>query len=83
MRTRQWSTPEKEEAIRGYYRKVEAKKYREGSSEDLWKSREAKVPVDTAFKLKFEPFPGENDDEWNRLERERREAEKKKLLGYT
>ncbi|TVY46457.1 Early meiotic induction protein [Lachnellula occidentalis] len=82
MRTRQWSTPEKEEAIRGYYRKVEAKKYKEGSSEDLWKSREAKVPVDTAFKLKFEPFPGENDDEWNRLERERREAEKKKL-GYT
>ncbi|TVY58319.1 Early meiotic induction protein 1 [Lachnellula cervina] len=84
MRTRQWSKPEKEEAIRGYYRKVEAKKYRDGSSEDVWKSREAKVPVDTAFKVEFEAFPGENDEEWNRLERERREEERKQLSekGY-
>ena len=79
MRTRQWSKPEKEEAIREYYRKVEGKKYGEGSSEDVWMSREGKLPVDEVFKARVEAFPGGNDEEWNRMERERRELEKKSL----
>ena len=79
MRTRQWSKPQKEEAIREYYRKVEEKKYAEASSEDVWKTREQKVPEDTAFKLRVEAFPGENDREWNRMESQRREMEKKRL----
>jgi hypothetical protein len=79
MRTRQWSKPQKEEAIREYYRKIERKKYAEASSEDVWKSRERKVPEEETFKVRVEAFPGENDREWNRMERENREMEKKRL----
>lgn len=77
MKTRQLGKEAKEEAIRGYYREVEERKYGKGegkySSEDVWESREEKVPVGEAFKVRFEAFPGEDDREWNRLERENRE----------
>lgn len=76
MKTRTWSGPEKEEAIRGYYRKVEKKKYAAASSEDIWKSRDRKVPEGEAFKVRFEAFPGGDDQEWNRLERENRQRAK-------
>jgi hypothetical protein len=80
MRTRTWSEPEKKEAIRDYYRKVEAAKYGRGkdgqkalSSESIWKSRERKVPVkDGGFnKIDPEKFVG-TDEEWNKVEQERR-----------
>lgn len=80
MRTRTWSENEKKEAIKDYYRKVDVAKYGIGnngergpSSEDVWRSREQKVPVeDGGFdRIKIETFSG-SDEEWNERERERR-----------
>ncbi|TVY81631.1 Early meiotic induction protein [Lachnellula suecica] len=79
MRTRQWSSPQKEEAIKDYYKKVESKKYEGGSSEDIWKSREKRVEVGGAFSMQEEDFTGKSDDEWNRLEQQRRADIRRKL----
>jgi len=73
MRTRTWSATEKEVAIRDYYRKVEGKKYAAGSSEDVWRSRERMVGEGEAFAVRAEAFPGDSDEEWNRIEQKRRE----------
>jgi hypothetical protein len=77
MRTRTWSENEKKEAIREYYRKVETAKYgwsgKGLSSENVWRSRERKVDVEEGGfdRIKPEVFEG-SDQEWNRLEMERR-----------
>ncbi len=62
------------------YREKERMRYarREGeelgtpkSSEDVWKSREHKLELGTAFKEPYPDFDGD-DGEWNRVESERR-----------
>jgi hypothetical protein len=80
MRTRTFAAREKEEAIMARYREKERMRYarREGeelgtpkSSEDVWKSREHKLELGTAFKEPYPDFDGD-DGEWNRVESERR-----------
>jgi hypothetical protein len=84
MRTRGLGGKEKEEAIRARYREKERVRYgREGkrnlesedvgrSSEDIWKSRGKKMGWGEAFNQPFPPQFAGSDEEWNRLERERR-----------
>jgi hypothetical protein len=51
-----------------------ALKYKLGpSSEDVWKSREERLPVGEAFSLPVPEWSG-SDDEWNVKERMRREG---------
>ncbi|KAF4453628.1 Early meiotic induction protein 1 [Fusarium austroafricanum] len=51
MRTKSYSAEMREKAIRDYYRAKEFTKYGPGkpSSEDVWESREGKVPEGTVF----------------------------------
>ena len=75
MRTRSYGDREKQEAIRGRYREKERWRYGSGefgkSSEDVWKSRDKKMEWGEPFSAPFPEFSG-TDEEWNRLERERR-----------
>ncbi|KAG0648947.1 Early meiotic induction 1 [Hyphodiscus hymeniophilus] len=83
MRTRTFSAPQKEEAIRGRYREKEKMRYERRqdeelgrewvpkSSEDVWKSRERKMEWGKAFSESYEEFDGD-DGEWNRVQKERR-----------
>ncbi|CAG8978246.1 hypothetical protein HYALB_00009143 [Hymenoscyphus albidus] len=81
MRTRTFSSPQKENEIREFYRKREEGKYGRGrpSSEDVWESRERRVEWGTAFQA-AETDKGEGmgmgmgDEEWNERERARRRA---------
>jgi len=77
MRTRTWSGPEKEEAIRSRFRDKEKAKYSRTSiddigrsSEDIWKSRDKKLEPGEAFSKEFMGFG--DDEEWNRRVREDR-----------
>jgi len=58
MRTRSYSGPEKEEAIKEHYRRKESIKYSKElgkqSSENVWKSRTKMLEWGEAFN---EPFP--------------------------
>jgi hypothetical protein len=59
--------------IRAHYKK-KALKYKLGpSSEDVWESRDKKLEWGEAFSDPVEVYTG-SDEEWNRLERIRREA---------
>lgn len=75
MRTRTLGDKEKEEAIKARYREKEKRRYGRDeigkSSEDVWKSREKKMEWGEAFNTPFPDLPA-NDEEWNRMERERR-----------
>lgn len=81
MRTRTYSSPEKENAIKEHYRQKESRKYDKGlgreSSEDVWKPRERKLEWGAAFNKEFEEFEG-SDEEWRdqqrRWRREHREG---------
>ncbi|RBQ71456.1 hypothetical protein FVER14953_00721 [Fusarium verticillioides] len=57
MRTKSYSPEMREKAIRDYYRAKEFTKYGPGkpSSEDVWESREDKVPEGTVFNEPVEP----------------------------
>lgn len=57
MRTKSYSPEMREKAIRDYYRAKEFTKYGPGkpSSEDVWESREGKVPEGTVFNEPVEP----------------------------
>lgn len=84
MRTRSYSSKEKEEAIRQRYRDKEQRKYRKdeneereaggmggSSSEDVWRTREKKVNWGDTFNMPF-PGMGGDDEDWNKKERLRR-----------
>lgn len=80
MRTRTQSSPSKELAIREHYRRKEELRYGRGgekreSSEDVWQSRESKVPVGEAFRERYVEFEG-SDEEWREEQRRWREGAK-------
>ncbi|CAG8956476.1 hypothetical protein HYFRA_00003862 [Hymenoscyphus fraxineus] len=79
MRTRTFSSPQKENEIREFYRKREEGRYGRGrpSSEDVWESRERRVEWGTAFQAAETDKGvgmGMGDEEWNERERARRRA---------
>ncbi|KAI1127974.1 hypothetical protein F5Y10DRAFT_182944 [Nemania abortiva] len=69
MRTRAYSPPQKEEAIRAHYRQKELRKYGPGmpSSTDVWEPRAEKLAPNSAFQVRYEK-PDIDDEEWRRLE---------------
>ncbi|CAJ2511071.1 Uu.00g066960.m01.CDS01 [Anthostomella pinea] len=73
MRTRAYTGAIKEEAIRDHYRQKELKKYGPGqpSSTDVWEPRTERLPPGAAFGVRYE-MPDVSDEEWRRLEIERR-----------
>ncbi|KAI0142423.1 hypothetical protein F4776DRAFT_611988 [Hypoxylon sp. NC0597] len=74
MRTRAYSSPQKEEAIRDHYRKKEYAKYfapGRPSSADVWEPRTEKVEPGSAFREPLD-MPDVSDEEWRRREIERR-----------
>ncbi|WYZ36600.1 hypothetical protein EsH8_II_000106 [Colletotrichum jinshuiense] len=73
MRIKSYSGKMKEDVIRDHYRNKEYEKYGDGkpSSEDVWQSRTTKVPPGTTFTEKFDE-PTLDDEEWQRMEIERR-----------
>ncbi|PTB70947.1 hypothetical protein BBK36DRAFT_1108317 [Trichoderma citrinoviride] len=83
MRTKSYSGPLKERAIRDHYRRKEYEKYYAPgarSSEDIWEARERKVEPGTAFAEAVE-IASVDDNEWRRLEEERRKKIRQDL-GY-
>ncbi|KAI0850218.1 hypothetical protein F5Y00DRAFT_233927 [Daldinia vernicosa] len=81
MRTRTYSGPQKEEAIRAHYRRKEYLKYHapgRPSSADVWQPRDDKVQHDTAFRQHLD-MPSISDEEWRRLEIERRRRVQEQL----
>ncbi|KXX81654.1 Early meiotic induction protein 1 [Madurella mycetomatis] len=73
MRTKSYEPAMREAAIKEHYRAKEEAKYGGGkpSSEDVWESREERVPPGTAFQAKFDP-PIVDDAEFQRRDAERR-----------
>ena len=75
MRTKNYGPEGRAEAIREHYRTKEEQKYGGGkpSSEDVWESREERVPVGSVFKAEFSP-PVVDDKQYriNEMERRRR-----------
>lgn len=73
MRTRAYSGPVKEAAIRDHYRRREWARYGPGrpSSTDVWTSRDEKVKPGEAFRERYDQ-PTISDEEWRVAEVERR-----------
>ncbi|KAK4074986.1 uncharacterized protein Triagg1_4650 [Trichoderma aggressivum f. europaeum] len=83
MRTKSYSGPLKENAVREHYRRKEYEKYYapgSRSSEDVWQAREQKVAPGTAFAEAVE-IAKVDDNEWRKLEEERR-REIRQGLGF-
>ncbi|KAL6892271.1 hypothetical protein GGI43DRAFT_413560 [Trichoderma evansii] len=83
MRTKSFTGTIKENAIREHYRRKEYEKYYapgSHSSEEIWEAREQKVAPGTAFSEAIE-IAQVDDDEWRRLEDERRKKIRQDL-GY-
>ncbi|POR32298.1 Early meiotic induction protein 1 [Tolypocladium paradoxum] len=82
MRTKSYAGDLKENMIRAHYRDKDHAKYGPGrpSSEDVWESRGQRVQPGTAF---AEPVdaPVVSDDEWRKMETERRRGVRQGL-GY-
>ncbi|KAF6834971.1 hypothetical protein CPLU01_04648 [Colletotrichum plurivorum] len=74
MRIKSYSSKMKEEAIKSHYRQKEHDKYGDGkpNSEDVWQARTTKIPPGTAFTEKFIEEATLSDEEWQRMEMERR-----------
>lgn len=85
MRTRSYTGPEKENAVREHYRQKESMKYSKQlgkeSSEDVWKSRDKKVEWGEAFNLPFPPVYHGSDEEWRRMELAARKVSKSQVDG--
>lgn len=83
MRTKSSGGPVKENLVREHYRRREYEKYGPGrpSSEDIWESREEKLPYGTAFTETVE-VPQVTDDEWRKSENDRRKTIREGL-GFT
>ncbi|PHH87512.1 hypothetical protein CDD83_8759 [Cordyceps sp. RAO-2017] len=82
MRTKSYTGELKENMIREHYRNKEHAKYGGGkpSSEDVWESRPRRVQPGTAFSERVDQ-PVVNDDEWRRMEAQRRD-EIRRGLGF-
>ncbi|KAM0516060.1 hypothetical protein ACHAPE_005683 [Trichoderma viride] len=83
MRTKSFSGTIKEKAVREHYRRKEYEKYYAPgthSSEEIWEAREHKAAPGTAFSEAIE-IAQVDDDEWRRLEDERRRKIRQDL-GY-
>ncbi|KAK5661018.1 hypothetical protein OQA88_12397 [Cercophora sp. LCS_1] len=80
MRTKSYSPEMKAEAIKAHYREKEKNKYGGGkpSSEDVWESRDSLVKPGTAFTKPIEA-PVVDDDEFQRLDAERRRSIREEL----
>ncbi|KAI0518458.1 hypothetical protein F5B22DRAFT_599278 [Xylaria bambusicola] len=80
MRTRAYTGAVKEEAIKDYYRQKELRKYGPGmpNSTDVWEPRAERLPPGAAFQERYEK-PDISDEEWRRLEIERRRMIQQKL----
>ncbi|KAL2259198.1 hypothetical protein VTK26DRAFT_7202 [Humicola hyalothermophila] len=82
MRTKSYSPAMRAAAIQAHYRAKEEAKYGGGrpSSEDVWESREERVPPGTAFRGGFgEEVPVLDDAELQRLDAERRRRIREEL----
>ncbi len=80
MRTRGYSGPEKEAAIKEHYLRKQDAKYSKGlgkeSSENVWRSRDRKMEWGAAFNEPYEEDDVKvSDEEWRRGEREWRSKE--------
>ncbi|KAI1499807.1 hypothetical protein F5X99DRAFT_388656 [Biscogniauxia marginata] len=73
MRARAYSGRVKEDAVRDYYRRKEVAKYGPGrpSSTDVWEARTERLEPGAAFAEPYD-MPDVSDEEWRRLEIERR-----------
>ncbi|KOS22142.1 hypothetical protein ESCO_001921 [Escovopsis weberi] len=83
MRTKSFSGPAREDAVREHYRRIEYEKYYAPgcrSSEDVWEPRTHRVPEGTAFVQPID-LPAVNDEDWRRAEDERR-GRIRKDLGF-
>ncbi|KAL7799700.1 hypothetical protein V8C37DRAFT_365124 [Trichoderma ceciliae] len=81
MRTKSYSGTIKENTIREHYRRKEYEKYYapgRHSSEDIWEARDHKVAPGSAFAEAVE-IAKVDDDEWRRLEDERRKTIRRDL----
>ncbi|KAE8451491.1 hypothetical protein EG329_003564 [Mollisiaceae sp. DMI_Dod_QoI] len=85
MRTRSYSGPEKEAAVKEHYRKKESMRYSKAlgkeSSEDVWKSRDRKLELGEAFNQPFPPESDDSDEEWRRKDLAARMASKGQVDG--
>ncbi|KAI0455988.1 hypothetical protein F5B21DRAFT_167710 [Xylaria acuta] len=80
MRTRAYSGPVKEEAIKDYYRQKELNKYGSGkpNSTDIWEPRAERLPAGSVFQERYVK-PDISDEEWYRLEIERQRMVRRML----
>ncbi|KAI1428482.1 hypothetical protein F5Y12DRAFT_731925 [Xylaria sp. FL1777] len=80
MRTRAYSGAVKEEAIREHYRRRELARYGPGmpSSTDVWEARVERLAPGDAFRGGYRR-PDISDEEWRRLEIERRRMIQRRL----
>lgn len=81
MRTRAYSPQQKEDAIKAHYRAKEWAKYHapgRQSSADVWEPRTERVEPATAFRGRMD-MPDVSDEEWRRLEIERRRRVQEEL----
>jgi hypothetical protein len=82
MRTKSYSPEMRAEAIKEHYRAKEETKYGGGkpSSEDVWESREERLPPGKAFSESFDA-PIEDDAEFQRVDAERRRKIKEMMAA--
>lgn len=83
MRTKSLVGEAKAQAVRQHYRNREHKKYHapgRPSSEDIWQAREGRLPPGAAFSQSID-VPAVSDEEWRKLENERRK-EIRQGLGF-
>jgi len=83
MRTKGWSGETKKQMIRQHYRNKELRKYGPGkpSSEDVWESRDRKLTKEEAFNVQYQD-PDWSDEEFNRMEMERRRRIREEMGFY-
>ncbi|KAL0470076.1 hypothetical protein QR685DRAFT_522726 [Neurospora intermedia] len=81
MRTKSFGPEMKAEAVKEYYRSKEEAKYGGGqpSSEDVWESRETRVEWDSEFRQSWEGPEKVSDEEFKRMEVERRRLIREQL----
>lgn len=80
MRTRSYTGELKADMVKTHYRNKAYRKYGSGkpNSEDIWDSRTEKMPPGSAFNVPVDA-PTVGDEEWRRLEEERRQKVRKDI----
>ncbi|KID91463.1 hypothetical protein MGU_01433 [Metarhizium guizhouense ARSEF 977] len=82
MRTKSYTGELKANMVRTHYRNKAYRRYGDGkpNSEDVWERRTEKMPPGSAFNVPVDA-PTVGDDEWRRMEEERRKGIRKDM-GY-